>query len=363
MADRYWVGSTTSWNTSSNWASSSGGAGGAGVPTSADAAIFDGNGTGNMTPDVAISVASLDVQPGYSGTIYLADYSHASSGDVTFAGSGHLDMGNATFRVSGNYDHQNQATYTRGTSTVILDGTSKNLLFSSNKGFQNLTISGSYTATGLHAIGGYGNVIISGTFNANSKTIYHFNSADFTITGTGTVNNYRLAIGYAGHDFTMESGGSITYAAGHQFQAYGVVGLSGDFGNLEFQTKGTNDGLILNGDTKLKSITAAGTTTGWSVTTNNNNLIINGDVVVPTGGTWTKGTGTITLAPPAATTISVDFDGETIEDIIVDGAGTAELTGAFTTDSLTCTSGTLDVNLQNITVGDMTVAAGCSVIE
>ena len=79
---------------------------------------------------------------------------------------------------------------------------------------------------------------------------------------------------------------------------------------------------------------------------------------------WPKSTGTITLAPPTATTIQVDFNGETVEDIVVDGAGTVELTGTFITDSLTCTAGTLDVNAQNITVvGDMTVAAGCSVIE
>ena len=98
----------------------------------------------------------------------------------------------------------------------------------------------------------------------------------------------------------------------------------------------------------------------------NADLIFQGDIsrIGANAFTWSKGTGTITLAPPAATTISVDFDGETIEDLVIDGAGTAKLTGTFTTDSLTCTNGTLDVNGQNITVvGDMTVAAGCSVIE
>jgi hypothetical protein len=54
MADRYWVGGTGTWNTSSttNWSASSGGATGASVPTSVDDVIFDVNsnvGTGTFT--------------------------------------------------------------------------------------------------------------------------------------------------------------------------------------------------------------------------------------------------------------------------------------------------------------------------
>jgi len=43
MADRYWVGGTGTWNSTSttNWSASSGGAAGASVPTAADNVIFD----------------------------------------------------------------------------------------------------------------------------------------------------------------------------------------------------------------------------------------------------------------------------------------------------------------------------------
>jgi hypothetical protein len=45
MATYYWVGGSGTWNATdtTNWASTSGGAGGAGVPTSADDVVFDGN--------------------------------------------------------------------------------------------------------------------------------------------------------------------------------------------------------------------------------------------------------------------------------------------------------------------------------
>ncbi|MDJ1506878.1 hypothetical protein, partial [Xanthocytophaga agilis] len=37
----YWVGDGGSWNDASHWSATSGGSGGAGVPTTSNAAIFD----------------------------------------------------------------------------------------------------------------------------------------------------------------------------------------------------------------------------------------------------------------------------------------------------------------------------------
>lgn len=55
MAVLYWVGSGGNWSNPANWSSSSGGSGGAGVPTSADDAYFDNNaglsGTVTLTAD------------------------------------------------------------------------------------------------------------------------------------------------------------------------------------------------------------------------------------------------------------------------------------------------------------------------
>lgn len=80
---------------------------------------------------------------------------------------------------------------------------------------------------------------------------------------------------------------------------------------------------------------------------------------------WQKGAGTITLAPPAATTIDLNFNGESVEDIVIDGAGTVRLTGGVLTDSFEGINGTLDVNGQDIETspGNFVIGAGFSVTD
>lgn len=101
--------------------------------------------------------------------------------------------------------------------------------------------------------------------------------------------------------------------------------------------------------------------------TGNYNISVGGDIAIDkgTGGTvtWTKGTGTITLSGSADQ--DIDFDGESVEDIVIDKtAGTVTLTGGVVTDSLTLTSGTLDCGSQTLeTVGNFTMAAGTTVTE
>ena len=63
MADRYWVGGTGTWNgtNTANWSDTSGGAGGASVPTSADNVIFNNNsnvGTGSFTVTISTAAAN-----------------------------------------------------------------------------------------------------------------------------------------------------------------------------------------------------------------------------------------------------------------------------------------------------------------
>lgn len=70
MADRYWVGGTASWDATAGtkWATTSGGAGGAAVPTSADNVFFDAN-SGSGTVTVATTVNALDLDfTGFTGT-------------------------------------------------------------------------------------------------------------------------------------------------------------------------------------------------------------------------------------------------------------------------------------------------------
>ena len=64
MADRYWVGGTGSWFDPTKWATSSGGSGGASVPTSVDNVFFDansGSGVAHYTVTVTTSATCLNL--------------------------------------------------------------------------------------------------------------------------------------------------------------------------------------------------------------------------------------------------------------------------------------------------------------
>ena len=70
MALRYWVtGGTGNYNSTTNWSTTSGGASGASVPTTADDAIWDSNsGAGNVVINVASVAKSIDFST-FTGTV------------------------------------------------------------------------------------------------------------------------------------------------------------------------------------------------------------------------------------------------------------------------------------------------------
>ena len=71
-APRFWVAATASnWNNAANWSATSGGAGGASVPTTGDNVTFDGSGLGNCTVDVGVTIDQITVALAYTGTIDL----------------------------------------------------------------------------------------------------------------------------------------------------------------------------------------------------------------------------------------------------------------------------------------------------
>lgn len=97
MADRYWVGGTGTWNTTSttNWSTSSGGASGASVPTAADNVFFDQAGTYTVTMTGAL--ACLDF------TVSAGAVTFAQGTTPTLSINGNMSMGTATvWNASGN---------------------------------------------------------------------------------------------------------------------------------------------------------------------------------------------------------------------------------------------------------------------
>lgn len=79
-ADRYWIASSTSnWNNTANWSTTSGGAGGASVPGTSDYVYFNASGIGNCNIDIAVQIDGINTT-GYTGVIDLNGNSFLSTG-------------------------------------------------------------------------------------------------------------------------------------------------------------------------------------------------------------------------------------------------------------------------------------------
>ena len=97
MANRYWVGGTGTWNTTSttNWSANSGGSSGASVPTAADAVFFDQAGTYTVTMtgalnclDITVSAGSVTFATGTSPTLSVAGNVAITAGTTTWSSTG-----------------------------------------------------------------------------------------------------------------------------------------------------------------------------------------------------------------------------------------------------------------------------------
>jgi hypothetical protein len=96
MANRYWVGGTGNWSNTARWSATSGGAGGASVPGTGDAVIFDSSsGGGTSTLDSNFTIQTLTMTS-YTGT--LAYGTNTISLNNT---SGTIFAGGTSYNVSG----------------------------------------------------------------------------------------------------------------------------------------------------------------------------------------------------------------------------------------------------------------------
>ena len=112
MANRYWVGGTATWDATvgTKWSATSGGAGGASVPTSSDAVFFDQASTYTVTLSGSLSCASLTV----------------SAGSVTFTSTGTLAInGDMTLNATTTWSATGTISWS-GTSTITTNGVTIN---------------------------------------------------------------------------------------------------------------------------------------------------------------------------------------------------------------------------------------------
>jgi len=200
MANRYWVGGTGTWSTTSttNWASTTGGAGGASAPGSADTAFFDANsGTGTVTISENITLQRLLLTGSSIATI---DWNNKS---INLTGSG------ATI-------------YTGNASVTMLN---------------NPTINATYSgATGTRSITGGVSVPEASAINLNI-------TAGTDIVSIGSGNNVYKNINFTGFSGTLAAGNRTLYG--------GIIYSSG------MTVATSSGGLIFAATTGTHTITAA----------------------------------------------------------------------------------------------------------
>ena len=96
MANRFWVtGGTGNWNSTTNWSATTGGASGASVPGSSDAALLDASsGAGTVTLDISPDIQTLTCT-GFTGTLAFG------TNTISLNSTGTIFTGATTMAVSG----------------------------------------------------------------------------------------------------------------------------------------------------------------------------------------------------------------------------------------------------------------------
>ena len=200
MADRYWVGGSGTWNTSSttNWSTSSGGASGASAPTASDNVFFDSNsnvGTGAFTVTVSAAVCNDFNAPGASTAL---------DGAMTLA------MGSSTLTVSGSWTNQATnfaVTNTAGTLTFNATTTGKTITTNG------VTIGVNTTLNGVGGAWTLGSALNISTFTLTlTNGTFDTSASNYAVTASGfsSSNSNTRTINLNGSTLSLSSSWTLT---------------------------------------------------------------------------------------------------------------------------------------------------------
>jgi len=219
MANRYWVGGTGTWSNTNttNWSATSGGAGGASVPTATDTPFFDTNsGSGTVTRTSSFTVGEIEINnSGITLSLGAALTLNAAADSIsvtngTFTTNNYtVTAGNIVTGAGGT-----SRTINLGSSTVTLSNTAAAIGFTDSNGltFNAGTSQINCTATSS-AFNGGGNTFYNVALTNVSKTAW-------TVAGTNTFNNFavtgRTAAGISLINFSANQviNGTLTLSTG-----------------------------------------------------------------------------------------------------------------------------------------------------
>ena len=261
MADRYWILGTGTWSSTNtvNWSASSGGLGGASVPTASDNVFFDANsnvGTGAFTVTMANSprVCNDFTASGLDGTMTLAG---ASIG-LTVSGS-------LTFQAT-NFTRTYTGTTTFNATTTGKTVTTNGVAFGAGVTFNG--VGGGWTLGSAISLGSNTLTITNGTFDTSSSGNYAV-TADFissSNTNARTINLNASTITLSNNFFvsfststnlTLNAGTSTINCSGNG-PTFAGGGLT--YYNVAFTSAAQTASLITGANT-FNNLTITGRTT------------------------------------------------------------------------------------------------------
>lgn len=318
MANRYWVGGSGTWNAvnTANWSATSGGAGGASVPTAADTAYLDANsGAAVVTLGYSPTVLRLLLNNVFTGTLAFNGnkISIAGSGTTVFSGS---LVGSVTgdpiidLTYSGGTGTRTISTYsateaagafnfnvTAGTDTIASAARVKNFNFTGFAGTlanTTRTIYGSLTLSAGMTLAAGTSALTFGATNGAHLHLLNGKTLDFpvVINAPGSIQTFTDAL-------TVGATRTLTLKAGTVKLTEGTTSSAGTFviaGSPSVTLKSVTDGVAATisqttgtvdaSNATIKDITATGGAT-WNAFAENNNINAGGN----TG--WDFGQGPI----------------------------------------------------------------------
>jgi hypothetical protein len=303
MAARFWVtGGDGNWNSTTNWAATSGGASGESVPGSADTAALDANsGAGTVTLDISPDIQTLTCTD-FTGTLAFG------TNTISLNSTGTIFTGATTMTVTGT--PQIIATNSSATARTI----SPQVVTEANSiSFRVTAGTGSFTITSTHAVlsldftDGVNPTGFAGALASTSPVIYgslKFSTGMSVTAGTTTVR-FRATSGTK----TIDTAG-ITFDRNITFDGIGGTWQL----QSTFTTGAAKTTTLTNGTLDLNNLTLS---TGFFSSSNSNVRSI----------TW--GTGNITLTGingtiwTTATNTNLTFTGTPIVNCTATGAMTS----------------------------------------
>ena len=341
MATRYWVGGSGNWDATSttNWATSSGGASGASAPTSADDVIFDANSNSLLLP-FTVTVTGTSAAPAVCQDFSTGGAGGALDGAMTLSmgataqldvyGSMTLPASNLTWTgVTGALVLFRATTTGKTFTTNGVTLTATNITFNGVGG--EWTLGSALTTSTNNTI-----TVTNGTFNTSASNYSVTTGVLTTATGTKTITLNASSITLAGSGALALISTSLTFNAGTSQITCSNAAPTFAGGGLTFYN-------VSFTSTAVGTVTITGTNTFNNLTftslaaTGIKNIQITVNQTV--SGTLTFGAANTAIrrmaiftsvAPSAAITITLNGTLATLADVDFRGIGTAGTVGTWT---------------------------------